>query len=216
LAQNRLFNKLVNKMKIMANNVVGAVGNSKMYYGAFYSMSYQNWKTDPRPLIFCMGQYQGANGKNYTHGFNCNYMNDSDRQWLTRTIYLLAKAGQVIDAMTFYRMIKMQRPLMIETSYRIYFSHLVNGKMVSAGFTNMHSLVYKGATAPWLSKLNTALKPSDNSIFMPAKISMNSNELQERVIMAQNSVPLNQARVARPVSSAFGGTGQAFGGNNGR
>ena len=90
--------------------------------------------------------------------------------------------------------------------------------MVSSGFTNMNSLVYNNVGVPsWLSALNTGIKPSDNPNQV-VNISMGTKELQERVIMAQNAIPLNQARVVptRPFGgngqSAFGGTGSPFGG----
>src|SRR6478609_7061029 len=199
MAQNNLFNKLVSKMQVMANRISN-LGNSRMAYGAFHQMaSYDNFHRDARPLIFCMGQYQLANGKNYTHGFNTNYMMEADKQWLARTVYLLHRSAQAIDAKTLYNMIKMQRPSMIKSSYRIYFSNMIrNPKMVCSGIPN------------WLAILNKNLEPSGvlGNMVGQQRIAINSTELQERITMAQNAIPLNQARITKP----FGG-GTPFGGS---
>ena len=100
----------------------------------------------------------------------------------------------MIDAMSLYKMIKMQRPSMIQSAYRVYFSNMINGKMISGGITGMSSLVYNvGGIPRWIINLNSTLKIQDTPNVMPNRISMSSTELQERVILAQNSTPLNKA-----------------------
>jgi len=211
MAQNRLFNSLVSKMKLMVNRFAN-INNARMSYGAIYQFSYQNYHRDPNPIIFCMGQYQGANGKNYTHGFNTNYLADIDKQWLARTLYLINKSGNMVDPRSFYNMVKMQRPSIIKTSYRIYFSNMGrNPKLLSSGFTSMYSLVYRGAMPNWIASLNKMLQPSNTPNIVspiPQKIALNTQELQERITMAKNAIPLNQARVTK---NPFGGNGTAFG-----
>ena len=214
---NTLFNKLVNKMKVMSNQTVGMLGNSKVVYAAFYKISYANAKHDFNPLIFCMGQYQGNNGKNYTHAFNTNYIQEGDKMWLARMVYLLHKGAQAIDAKTLYNMIKIQRPSMIKSAYRIYFSNMIsNQKMVCSGLTNMNSLVYKIPIPNWLALLNKNLQPS--AMLNSAPVAINSTELQDRITMAKNAIPLNQARVVTPLAtpSPFGSRtpfgGSPFGG----
>src|SRR5574344_798505 len=63
-------------------------GYTKTYsFGTIVSGTYNNWKTDQHPTILCLGSYQAANGKNYTHGIQLHAVDPFDRQWLMKTIY---------------------------------------------------------------------------------------------------------------------------------
>ena len=165
--------------------------NKNYVYGCIYEGTYLNWKHDPSPLIFCM-----YSDPKYTHGLNIHYLSRPDREWLSRTIYLLAKGGQRIDGMTLYKMLKMRRISIIKTCYRMYFTNMCNYKMVSPGL-NPELMEGKAPSKdPWVEALNRTLEPGN--LDATPKIAFNSEELQERIIQAQNSVSINELTVKQP------------------
>ena len=169
----------------------------KIYsFGAIYYGSYINWKHDPRPLIWI--QYSN---QIHTHALNIHYLSHADKAWLARTIYLIKKAGQIIDGYVFYKLLKLQRPSIIETSYRNYFTNLLNMKMVSAGITPLDKLIYTIGADPWVRALNEVLKPTE--LTASPDVSYYPTELQDRITQTLNATPITQKRVGQS-TGAFG------------
>lgn len=166
-----------------------------MYYGTMCEFNYLNWKHVPHPTIFVM-----YSGMAYTHGLSIDVMNDADKQWLGRLIYLIKKGRQIIDGRTLYLMIKQQRPSIVKNCYRKYFSqYIVNPRMISAGFTPLDKLVYPTSNM-FIQSLNKYLSPKE--IFNTGvKVAYYDEELRDRVIMAQNMIPIGSATT--PITSAI-------------
>lgn len=166
----------------------------RLYQFAFYYGTYSNWKHSPRPFIFIM-----YSGDTYTHAIAVQYMNSSDKAWFGRVLVLLRKGNQIMDGMTMYRFIKSRRPSIIRDCYRVYFTSLLNMKLVGAGMTNRWEEVMEGIYKDgWLLQLNENLMPSD----MPQgergpRIAFSQTELRDRVIAAQNTTPLTERRVSK-------------------
>jgi len=158
-------------------------------FGAIYYGNYSNWKHDPSPLIWV--QYSD---KQYTHGINIHYLNSTDKAWLVNTIYIMKRASQRIDGLTFYRLLKLRRPSIVKTAYRVYFTNLLNMKLVSAGITPLDRMIYTNFTDPWVAQLNALIKPSEIRQEV-IQVAYNATELQDRIISAQNATDIRQSRV---------------------
>lgn len=165
-----------------------------MFQFAFYYGHYAGWKHTPRPLIFVM-----HSDSIYTHGIAVQYMNRSDKSWFARVLYLIKRGGQVMDGVTMYRFIKSRRPSIVKDCYRLYFTSLLNSKMVGAGLTNRYNDVYEGIYKDgWLHQLNENLMPSAMPPDLAGpQISYSSTELRDRIISAQNSTSLSTRSVNR-------------------
>lgn len=169
-----------------------------LYYGTIVSFTYLNFKHDPRPNILVM-----YSGMRYTHGINLNYLSYDDKQWIGRIIYMIKKGNQIIDGRTLYLMIKNQRPSIVRTAYRVYKTQFIsNPKMVSAGFTPMEKLEFN-TDDPYIQTLKRYLNPSNQPAY-GVKVAYSDTELQERVILAQQSTPITSATrsATRQIGSA--------------
>jgi hypothetical protein len=157
-------------------------------FGAIYYGNYSNWKHDPTPLIWC--QYSD---QKYTHGINIHYLSSYDKAWFLNTIYILKRAGQRMDGRVFYKFLKLRRPGIPKIAYRVYFTNLLNVKLVSAGITPLDKMIYTVSRDPWVAQLNEMIKPSE----MPRKptIAFSPTELRDRIIQAQNAVDIRKAKV---------------------
>lgn len=182
---NWVFNRLRtvrSRFAYMANRAFGM-----MYYGTIVHMTYLNYKHDPTPMIFVM-----YSGLKYTHGLNIHYMSDADKEWLGRMMYMIKKGQQTIDGRTLYQLIKTQRPSIVKTCYRVYFTHMIrNSKTVSAGFTALQKIEFPSED-PYIKSLNAYLNPANQPAY-GVQVSYYPDELRDRIIMAQNSIPLNSA-----------------------
>jgi len=166
-------------------------------FGAIYYGNYSNYKNDPTPLIWI--QYSGPK---HTHAINIHYLNYGDKAWLASTIYMMKRAGQAMDGRVFYNLMKQRRPSMVKTAYRVYFTSLLNVRLVSAGITPLDKMVYTNFSDPWITALNEKIKPSSvaNEII---PVAYSPTELRDRIVQAQNSVNIQQSKVvSRP--SPFG------------
>lgn len=157
---------------------------NKLYFGAIYKTPlYQNHKQDPSPLFFCM--YSGPMSfvkkrGHYTDGININYLNDSDKLWLARTLYLIKKSNQNLNGAHFYRLLKTQRPSIVNTAYRRYHTGLINKPMmVSAGLTPFRNQEYPFSD-PWVMLLNNQLN-EEMQYMRSIEVSYSENELAERI-----------------------------------
>jgi len=158
-------------------------------FGAIYYGNYSNWKHDPTPLIWC--QYSDAK---YTHGINIHYLSSYDKAWLANTIYILKRANQRIDGRIFYRLLKMRRPNIVKTAYRVYFTNLLNVRLVSAGITPLDRLVYTNFSDPWIAQLNATIKPSE-MVRETVQVAYSPTELRDRIVQAQNATDIRKKRV---------------------
>lgn len=174
----KFWNSIVSKIRLgrfaLSTNV------KLLTFGAIYLGSYSNYKHDPQPLIFCM-----YSGPKYTHGLNIHYFSHMDKAWLGNLIYMIKKGGQVIDGYTLYKLLKMRRMSIVKSCYRVYFTNLLNMKMVSAGITPLDKMIYTDHRDPWVHALNEKIKPSE--IKRPPTVAFYAEELRDRVIQAQQS-----------------------------
>lgn len=187
---------LGSRFSYMASRAFGT-----LYYGTMVSFTYLNFKHDPTPMIFVM-----YSGMRYTHGINLHYMSNDDKMWFGRMIYLLKKGNQVIDGRTLYQMIKMQRPSIIRRCYRMYFTQFIqNPRMVSAGFTALGKLQYQSED-PFIQALNAQLTPEYINR-SNVRVSYYPEELKDRIIMAQQAIPIQSGTrsATTPIQSATRG-----------
>ena len=188
----------------MANNFYGWLVNKLKYkrfsggqmklltFGGIYLAHYSNFKHDPTPLIWVQWS-----DPNITHGLNIHYFNRADKQWFGQLIYMIKRAGQNIDPLAFYHLLKQRRPNLVKNYYRVYKTNLLNAKLVSAGITPLDSLIYTTSTDPWIAALNEMIRPSEMKN-LPSKITFSPTELQERIIEARNSVDIRTQKVSGP------------------
>lgn len=185
----RFMNWLVNKLRFKRFALSSNVKLLEQF--AFFSGSYSNWKHDPTPLIFVM-----YSGDKYTHGINIHYMNRPDKAWFGRALYLMKKGNQVMDGLSMYRFLKIHRYSIVKDCYRVYFTTLLNMKMVGAGLTYLDRLVYPITKDPWLQALNDLMSPKELTEG-PEEISYDPDELRDRINQTYSSVPIQQQSIRR-------------------
>lgn len=180
------FSWIVNKIRY--NRFAMSTRTRLLTFGAIYYGSYSNFKNDPNPLIFCM-----YSGPQYTHGINIHYLSIGDKIWLGNLIYMVKRGGQVIDGYTLYKLLKMRRMSIVDAAYRVYFTNLLNMRMVSAGITPLDRLIYTNHPDPWITALNEKIRPSE----MPStpKVAFYAEELQDRINMAVSSIDASRQPV---------------------
>jgi hypothetical protein len=190
------FTLLRNRRYAVQNNI-----GKDLIFGTIYKMGlYQNWKKDPSPMIFVM--YSGQmnfikTSGHYTDGINLNYLDSSDKFWMARTIYLMRKGNQTMNGAFFYKYLKMQNPRIIQKAYRRYHTLMINRpRMVSAGVTNLDKLVYP-YNDPFIERLNESISPTELKA-TSIQVSYSPTELRDRIIQAQNSMPIKSIRQNQP------------------
>lgn len=182
---------IINKLRHKRFSLSGA---KTLHQFAFYYGTYSNWKHSPRPIIFVM-----HSGETYTHAIAIQYMNSADKAWFARVLYLLKRGNQIMDGVSMYRFLRNRRPSIVRDCYRLYFTGLLNMKMVGAGLTDRFKEVYEGIYKDgWLLQLNENLKPSA----MPEResgprIAFSQTELRDRVVSAQNSQSITRRSTRR-------------------
>lgn len=191
---SRFFSWILNKLRFRRFALSRGVKQLEQY--GFYAGSYSNWKHDPTPLVFIM-----YSGPKHTHAINTHYLSRGDKEWLGRMLYLLKKGNQIIDGYALYRLFKLRRMSIVKTAYRIYFTSLLNMKLVGAGLTNLDRLVYPITKDPWLLALNEMMKPEEIGYGAP-EVAFSPTELQERVNQAINAVPIQQQTIRKPAPYA--------------
>lgn len=187
---NFLLNKIRNRRFSSTNQTIPQ--SNKIYiYGSIVSGPYKNYKHDPNPLAFVM-----FSDNKYTHGINLNYLGQQEKAWLARSIYMIKKYQQQIDARTFYNYLKQQQISIVKKAYRIYFTGMTDYKMVSAGFTDYDKMCYK-SNNQYIAYLNKILNPQSLQS-APQKVSYSSTELRERIIEGMNTrtIPIHSATVS--------------------
>src|SRR5574344_311843 len=170
-------------------------GYTKTYsFGTIVSGTYNNWKTDQHPTILCLGSYQAANGKNYTHGIQLHAVDPFDRQWLMKTIYMMKRGGQIVNPRYFYQFMKMNRPGLVKRGYRIYHTERCDFRMISPGFSQMSvKMCYSISDArdSYIGQLNSMIDSSYNQATdqytVPTRVSYDQAELNEHIIEAMNT-----------------------------
>jgi len=191
-----LFATLRNRRISIQNNL----GRS-LIFGTIYKIGlYRNYKHDPSPLILVM--YSGNmsfvhKSGHYTDGINLNYLDNMQKAWLAKAIYTIRKSGQIMNGATLYNFIKINNPTIISKAYRRYHTEMFSSpKMVSAAITNYDKLCYPYNDI-FIINLNKSIAPSE----LNKTIQINQNQqllspekLNERIIQARNSIPINQIR----------------------
>lgn len=185
---NPLFSRILSKLRRIRFS--RAPRSKLLTFGAVYLGTYTNFKHDRTPLIWVQWS-----DETYTHGINIHYLNQGDRMWFMRTIYLMAKGGQRITPRNMYNFLKMRKPSIVKVAYRKYFTSLLNMRLVSPGITPLHKLVYTDHNEQFIKLLNKQLEPSEMRTGA-TRIAFSDTELQERVVQATQATPLTQRRVA--------------------
>lgn len=170
-------------------------GFTKSYvFGTIVSGTYQNFHTDQHPTILCLGSYQAANGKNYTHGIQLHAIDQFDYQWIINSIYMMKRGGQIVNPRYFYQYMKMNRPSIIKKGYRIYHTEMCDYRMISPGFSNMDvksCYSVNDARDYRIQQLNSMIdksyNPAKHDYTSPARVAYNQTELNEHIIEAMNS-----------------------------
>ncbi len=176
---------LTNKIRFRRFSLTS--GAKVLYSYAIYYGSYSNWRHTPMPTIFVL-----HSGSKYTHGIAIQYMSRPDKIWFARTLYLLKKGNQYLDGYAMYRFLKTRRYSIVRDCYRLYFTSLLDVKMVSAGLTDRINDVYPSNDS-WINMLNRQLEPGE--ISEGVQVAFSPTEIQERVIQAQNTQPVQTQRV---------------------
>ena len=186
-----LYSWIINKIRIARYSVGNTPGLATRLYtfGGIYEGPYQNAKHDRTPLVFIM-----YCDNKYCHGINTNYLDRSELAWFGRNIYMIRKYQQAIDGRTFYNFLKQQKISIVKKAYRVYHTNLFNGKLVSAGITDMDKLCYNTRN-PFINELNRKIAPSGLPTSPVNKVAYSSTELSDRIIEAQNSRPIQQQTI---------------------
>jgi len=187
MALPKFWSWIVNKIRFSRFALSGRV--KMLTFGAIYQGNYSNWKHDPNPQIFVM-----YSGPKYTHAIQLHYMSYSDKMWFGNLLYMVKRGGQIIDGYTLYKLFKSQKMNIIKTCYRVYFTNLLNMKLVSAGITPLNKIAYTFSKDPFIISLNEKIKPTEMTTV--PRVAYSSTELQERIISAQNAQPIAQQRVS--------------------
>lgn len=196
----KFYNWFINKVRGIRFSITTGLSGRTYNFGAIYSGPYQNYKHDPTPLILCM-----YSDSKYTHGIQLHYMNNSDREWMIKTLYMVKKYNQYIDGRRLYNFIKMQRYNIIKTCYRKYHTGLCKFRLVAAGITPLEKMVYS-SNEPFVKRLNEALSPMALSE-LPRQVAYSPQELQDRIVEGMNAIPIQQRTLAGnvpPAANPFG------------
>lgn len=197
---NKLYQYIVNKLRFAR---YAFSSKPKLYtFGTIIDATYTNWKHDINPHIWI--QYSGPK---YTHAINLNYLNYSDKAWFGRLIYSIIRGKQKIDPLTFYKMLKIQRMSVVKTAYRVYFTGMLKGKMISSGINqHLHSMIYTRHKDQFIHALNKTIAPKEIASTSLVEVAYSPTELRDRIISAQNSTSITKQRVSprTPNTGAFG------------
>ena len=157
-------------------------------YGSIYHGSYMNWKTDPNPLVFIM-----YSDREYTQGINIHHLNYADKEWLKSLIASLAVKNDIINGFVLYQLIKNKRHSIIDTAYRKYFTRLLDLKLVSGGLSPELNSMAVSFSDSYIISLNNVLEGKERAdqFYVPTE-----EQIQERIIQAQNTVDLRKGTVA--------------------
>lgn len=185
---NPLFSRVLNKLRRIRFSI--APKTRLLTFGAIYLGTYTNFKHDRTPLIWVQWSDQ-----KYTHGINLHYLNQSERMWFMRTIYLMSKGGQKITPRNMYNLLKIRKKSIVKKAYRKYFTSLLNMRLVSPGITPLHKLVYTDHNEQFIKSLNEQLEPSSMKTGAP-RIAFSETELQDRIAQASQTVSITKKRVA--------------------
>lgn len=124
-----------------------------------------------------------------------HYLNEFDRQWLLKTIYLMKRGGQQVNPRQFYYYIKINKPQIIKNSYRIYHAEYANYYTICPGFSNLDvksCYPVKDSRDANITQLNNMINSAYNvnkgNYSNPAQVAVNQQELSEHIQMVLNTV----------------------------
>ena len=102
-----------------------------------------------------------------------------------------------MDGLTFYKFLKINRPSIVKTAYRTYFSNMImNPKLIAFGLnSSMYKMIYPH-NDPFIKNLNATLMPSN----MPTSpsIAFSEEELRTRILQSQSSIDITRQTVQQP------------------
>jgi len=152
-------NKLFNKLTSVLRKQRGA--NSKVVpfaLGRIYACSYKNWHNDPRPLVLIIGS-----NAFYTVGINIHYLG-SMKNSLTNFIMLMRDSKKVITGKIMYDTMKMRIPMVPRLGFRMYFTSMLRGKLVSEGISTIpEPNVQQNVADPFIKRLQNRIHPPETS-----------------------------------------------------
>jgi len=191
---------LLNKLRSRRYAMTSTKGRA-LIFGCIYTLRYSNYKRDPSPMILVL--YSGPRtfihtSGFYTDGLNLHYMSIADKQWLSRTIYLLKKGNQIMKPHMFYKFLKLNRPNIIRTCFRRYHTSMIGApRMISAGWTHLTKLTYPH-NDPYIQMLNKALQPTEIN-YTKIQVAYNKTEISDRINQTLNSKPISSLKATAPI-----------------
>lgn len=192
---NSFFSYIINFLRGIKASVTTGFNRKRVYpIGSIISGAYSNWHHDPTPTILYLGTYIAKNGKSYIHGIQLHYLSDYDRTWLLNLIYMMKRGGQQIVPRQFYYYIKLNRPYIIKTSYRIYHQGLASFYTISPGFSNLDvksCYTVKDSRDFAITQLNQKIDAAYNvnvgDYSNPSRVAYDKDELQNHINMILNT-----------------------------
>lgn len=179
---NRLFRKLTGVLRKQRG------ANSKVVpfaLGRIYQCTYKNWKNDPRPLVLIIGS-----NAFYTVGINIHYLG-SFKSSLSNFIMLMRESKKVLTGKIIYDTLKMRQPAIPRIAFRMYFTSMLRGKLVSEGISTLpEPNLSKFVADPFIKRLQNRIHPPETSY---NKTPFN-NEDRESIRRQINTVQYNSDR----------------------
>lgn len=165
-------NKLFSKLTSVLRKQRGA--NSKVVpfaLGRIYACSYKNWHNDPRPLLLIVGS-----NAFYTVGINIHYLG-SFKGSFTNFIMLMRESKKVLTGKILYDTMKMRIPMVPRLGFRMYFTSMLRGKLVSEGVSTLpEPNMSKFVNDPFIRKLQNRIHPPKLSY---NKVNTTREEMEE-------------------------------------
>lgn len=190
------FKEIINWLRGIKSSVTTYFNKTRSYpIGSIISGAYTQYKHDPTPTILYMGTYQNVNNhKFYIHGINLHYLNSFDLQWLIKLLYMMKRGSQQVNPRQFYYYIKINRPQIIKSCYRIYHVEFAKFYTVSPGFSNVDVKSCYSVTDSrdtMIRQLNQMINAAYNvnvgDYSNPARVAVNQQELSEHIQQVLNS-----------------------------
>lgn len=176
-------NKLFRKLTSVIRKQQGANSNVVPFaLGRIYACSYKNWHNDPRPLVLIVGS-----NAFYTVGINIHYLG-SMKNSLTNFVMLMRDSKKVVTGKILYDTMKMRIPMVPRIGFRMYFTSMLRGRLVSEGISTIpEPNVDKSFADPFVKSLQNRIHPPQSSF---NKVNSSQKEI-EGIRNQINSVSYN-------------------------
>lgn len=185
---------LYRRIQSLASNQT-AQRKRTLQFGAIYHTVYLNARNDRRPLIFILYSNQ-----NITHAININYLNFSQKSYLSNFIYSLWYSNRIYNGIILYNLLKTQRHEINKTAYRKYHTRLLRPvRMVSYGINHFSKTPLYGSLNPFIRNLNQRLTPKGENIERFQKIGVQDAQTREMILQKAKKItkhiPIQQVNV---------------------